>query len=129
MNLGLIFIVINYRIFAVNIFSENFEELTVDYICNSGTFYTSWFSSFLYFYSNVFMLNDVFICYSIIFLKSPQDVIQGISKLDYLLKVSVFQIYKDPNLRLTQFQISRMQSKLRESNLYENHEADSAELN
>ena len=31
----------------------------------------------------------------IVSLKSPDDVIQGISKLDNLLKVSVFQIYKD----------------------------------
>ena len=33
--------------------------------------------------------------YAIIILKSPQDILQGVNKLDYLLKVSVFQIYKD----------------------------------
>eukprot|EP00356_Strombidium_inclinatum_P015880 CAMPEP_0170509642 /NCGR_PEP_ID=MMETSP0208-20121228/65329_1 /TAXON_ID=197538 /ORGANISM="Strombidium inclinatum, Strain S3" /LENGTH=248 /DNA_ID=CAMNT_0010793023 /DNA_START=242 /DNA_END=985 /DNA_ORIENTATION=- len=34
------------------------------------------------------------ICYTIIVLKSSQDILQGISKLDYLMKVSVFQIEK-----------------------------------
>jgi hypothetical protein len=31
----------------------------------------------------------------IISLKKKQDVLQGISKLDILLKVSMFQVYKD----------------------------------
>lgn len=33
-----------------------------------------------------------------IMLKNSKDLLQGISKLDYLLKVSVFQKYKDKNL-------------------------------
>mmetsp|Transcript_3240 Transcript_3240/g.4934 ORF Transcript_3240/g.4934 Transcript_3240/m.4934 type:complete len:102 (+) Transcript_3240:1113-1418(+) len=35
---------------------------------------------------------------SLLYLKSSQDILQGISKLDYLLKVSVFQLYKDKEL-------------------------------
>ena len=34
---------------------------------------------------------------NILYVKSTEDVLQGISKLDYLLKVSVFQIYKNPD--------------------------------
>ena len=30
--------------------------------------------------------------------KSCQDILQGVNKLDYFLKVSVFQKYKDKNL-------------------------------
>ena len=43
----------------------------------------------------VAMLTIIFLLY----MKSTDDILQGISKLDYLLKVSIFQIYKDPKLR------------------------------
>jgi len=36
--------------------------------------------------------------YNILYLKKIDDALQGINKLDYLLKVSVFQYYKDPKL-------------------------------
>ena len=35
----------------------------------------------------------------VILLKSPNDCLQGINKLDYLLKASVFQVYKDARLQ------------------------------
>ena len=35
----------------------------------------------------------------IIFFKSVDDILQGICKLDYLIKISIFQFYKDPKLR------------------------------
>ena len=38
------------------------------------------------------------IVWCMIMLKNSKDLLQGISKLDYLLKVSVFQKYKDKNL-------------------------------
>ena len=37
----------------------------------------------------------VMIYIAIIFVKSHIDILQGISKLDYLVKVSVFQVFKD----------------------------------
>lgn len=126
---SLSFIIVNYRVYVRVIFNKEFYYYTIDDICESDTFYATSFSSILFFYSNVFMLNDVLLCFAIIKVKSPQDVIQGISKLDYLLKVSVFQIYKDPKLRLTKYQIDRMSSKLRESRLYESYKPTSEELN
>lgn len=36
----------------------------------------------------------------ILLIKKQQDVLQGVSKLDYLLKVSVFQKYKNPDLEI-----------------------------
>lgn len=38
-------------------------------------------------------LFDILIATVLFFVKSPEDVLQGVSKLDYLLKVSVFQKY------------------------------------
>ena len=38
------------------------------------------------------------LCITLIVFKSSKDVLQGISKLDYLIKVSCFQMYKDKNL-------------------------------
>ena len=40
-------------------------------------------------------LPSLLIALVIIRFKSSQDILQGVSKLDYLLKVSVFQKYKD----------------------------------
>lgn len=42
---------------------------------------------------------------SLIIYKKTDDILQGISKLDYLLKVSVFQIYKDRELEKRKFSI------------------------
>lgn len=45
------------------------------------------------------------ICLVVIKVKSSKDILQGVSKLDYLLVVSVFQIQKEPEgSRQTSFQ-------------------------
>ena len=36
--------------------------------------------------------------YFVVYLKDTQDILQGISKLDYLVKLSIFQRYKDSRL-------------------------------
>ena len=38
-------------------------------------------------------------CVLVLEMKSSKDCLQGIAKLDYLMKVSMFQIYKDHNLK------------------------------
>ena len=40
-------------------------------------------------------VNSLIMAYSIAKIKQSQDCLQGISKLDYLLKVSEFQKYKE----------------------------------
>ena len=40
-------------------------------------------------------------CAAVTLFKSSQDIIQGVSKLDYLYKVSIFQKYKDEVLQTT----------------------------
>ena len=40
-------------------------------------------------------------CAAVILFKSSQDIIQGVSKLDYLHKVSIFQMYKDEVMQTT----------------------------
>ena len=40
-------------------------------------------------------------CATVILFKSSRDIIQGVSKLDYLYKVSRFQVYKDNVLQET----------------------------
>ena len=51
----------------------------------------------VYLYLFVFFLHaiDIYNASIVIFLKDKQDVLQGISRLDYFVKVSVFQLYKD----------------------------------
>jgi len=48
---------------------------------------------------NELKLNVLMLCAVIIFVKKRRDVLEGISKLDYLLKVSIFQVFKNPMLR------------------------------
>lgn len=43
-------------------------------------------------------------CFTIIKIKSSKDIIQGISKLDYLYKVSRFQVLKNEDVTLEEFQ-------------------------
>lgn len=45
-----------------------------------------------------FRMQNILLVTLIIYVKRGQDVLQGISKLDYLLKVSLFQVYKDPEV-------------------------------
>lgn len=46
------------------------------------------------------------VCAIIILIKGRNDVLCGISKLDYLLKVSIWQVYKNPQLRTSNAIIS-----------------------
>ena len=39
---------------------------------------------------DIFSMYDIGIAYCVMYIKKPKDVFQGISKLDYLLKVSIF---------------------------------------
>ena len=52
----------------------------------------------LYFFAYVAGVPNVQLAMVTIKLKSTQDILQGINKLDYLLKVSIFQKYKDKSL-------------------------------
>ena len=53
----------------------------------------------------VLSLQGLFMAFVIIRVKSSQDILQGVNKLDYLLKVSVFQKYKDEYLEEGKFSI------------------------
>ena len=44
-----------------------------------------------YFVGTVLQLHCIFFIYAIVILKSEDDILQGINKLDHLLKVSYFQ--------------------------------------
>ena len=52
-----------------------------------------------------FQLPQILLAFSICKLKPKEDILQGISKLDCALKVSVFQLYKDPDLNRRLFSI------------------------
>ena len=41
---------------------------------------------------------SILIAFTMIKLKKSDDMLQGISKLDYLLKISIFQVYKDKSM-------------------------------
>ena len=59
-----------------------------------GIEWTNYLYMFLYILHGI----DVYNSAVVVFLKDKRDVLQGISKLDYFLKVSIFQIYKDKQL-------------------------------
>ena len=54
-----------------------------------------------YLYLGLYILHaiDIYNSAVVVFVKDKRDVLQGISKLDYFLKVSIFQIYKDKLLQ------------------------------
>ena len=66
---------------------DHFEE------CYENTFWTV-SGTLMNDYNPVFIVSIL----SILYIKKPNDVLQGINKLDNLLKVSVFQYYKDKSL-------------------------------
>ena len=47
---------------------------------------------------NIIVFANMLLCFAIIKTKGSQDILQGLNKLDYLLKVSVFQVYKQQDL-------------------------------
>lgn len=47
-----------------------------------------------------FNISDLMDAWVIILLKKNQDVLQGINKLDHLLKISRFQIMKDSSVQI-----------------------------
>ena len=49
--------------------------------------------------------------------KSSQDILQGVSKLDYLIKVSVFQKYKNEELENKKYSIATVE-ELSNSDLF-----------
>jgi len=49
-------------------------------------------------FSLQFQIPNLLLALIVIKYKRSEDILEGINKLDYLLKVSVFQIYKDKNL-------------------------------
>ena len=53
-----------------------------------------WQAKVLHFLIYVVSLPSHMIIFVLIIVKSDHDIIQGINKLDYLLKVSIFQMYK-----------------------------------
>lgn len=56
---------------------------------------------------------NILLVTSIVLYKRTEDILQGISKLDYLLKVSVFQKYKDPEIERAKFSIKTTKDDLR----------------
>lgn len=68
-------------------------------LCLENTSFNHYKYPIFYLILQVIMLPLILFCMAIILAKSKQDILQGLNKLDYLLKVSVFQVYKDADLR------------------------------
>jgi len=60
--------------------------------------YDNWYTRVINILIYILYIPITLVSSCLIFLKGSQDIIQGISKLDYLLKVSVFQHYKDKEM-------------------------------
>lgn len=60
----------------------------------------------------IFQVPGLLVCIAIIEFKSTKDCLQGIAKLDYLIKVSMFQIYRDDKLNKNK---GRLLSSMNES--------------
>ena len=63
------------------------------------------------------MAPSVLLSLVIVRFKSSQDILQGVSKLDYLLKVSVFQKYKNEELEKKKYSIATIE-ELSNSDLF-----------
>jgi hypothetical protein len=61
--------------------------------------FVTWFRFYSDYLMNDVHLLDIINALSILYIKSTDDILQGISKLDHLLKVSVFQKYIEEHLR------------------------------
>ena len=68
---------------------------TPENVQNIGRF--KWVNYFIFIQSGNVMI--VLLSITIIFLKPDEDILQGVNKLDYLVKVSNFQVYRDPELQ------------------------------
>ena len=55
--------------------------------------------SIIIFVGQTLKVQDLILIYAMIKLKSRTDILQGLSKLDYLLKVSKFQYYKNVDMQ------------------------------
>ena len=76
-------------------FNDNKKSFFNAWYCNSPDikeYYViyMWFA----YISHAFELQIMLLVGSIVFLKSPKDILEGCSKLDCLIKVSIFQYYK-----------------------------------
>jgi len=63
-------------------------------MCDGTENLTIILSSYLNLCQNMTMIFHLVIAYIIVKIKSDRDILQGISKLDELVKVSCFQYYK-----------------------------------
>ena len=86
---------------------ENYDEIndfcTITFLGGSKKFkYLFRISQF----AEIMKFDQLLICWLMVKVKSPDDILTGINKLDYLLKVSVFQIYKNPALQQNKRQMS-----------------------
>ena len=59
-------------------------------ICYIKPDYYTWFFSYTHYALNNIHLLDILNALTILYIKGTDDILQGISKLDYLLKVSAF---------------------------------------
>lgn len=57
------------------------------------------------FFSKVIQLPSILMVLTIVKYKSSKDILTGLSKLDYLLKISIFQVYKDKNLQKAKMKV------------------------
>lgn len=51
-------------------------------------------------YMMIAFVAQILLSFTIIKVKSSRDILQGVNKLDHLLKVSVFQVYKNYDLEV-----------------------------
>ena len=64
------------------------------YMTEDDDYYMLYVKQFEFILGKLFALQNTFLSVSLIYSKSSLDILQGISKVDYLLKVSIFQIDK-----------------------------------
>ena len=73
-------------------------EQTLDMCINNKL--TEFMSAVNYFITNVFQVHNLISVIIVIYLKSIKNMVENISDLEMFVKVSFFQVYKDPEIQI-----------------------------
>jgi len=125
MHFQLVTALLSHSIILANLINSVWSRFLIKWMCQSPESRIEEFQElsrprqiWLFFTNNLFIAQTL-ICFTIIKLKSSQDILQGISKLDYLLKVSIFQVYKDKTLRKRQLTLGSTHTFIRDESEYD----------
>lgn len=103
-------------------------EQTLDMCLNQKLI--EFLSAVNYFITNVFQIHNLISVIIVVYLKSIKNMVEGIADLELLMKVSFFQVYKDPEIQLMKDEIeSWFDNEERSSAFFKSFHSEKHSLN